>query len=77
MLGGMDEADRRQRAEARRSRASLRRTRLKPREDDLSPIRGVEAISLVHRLTLESWALAGLDVPTYTRDQLPVRFVPR
>ena len=68
--------DRRQRAALRRERATLRKTRLSEREHDLSPERGPDALSLVTRLSVESWAEAGLEVPTYTRRNIPCRFVP-
>jgi hypothetical protein len=72
----MSDAGRRERAEARRARAILRKSRLGPLEADLSPIRGVEALSLVHQLTMESWALSRREEPQYTREQIPWRFVP-
>ncbi len=73
----MDEAARHARAEARRRRITLRKTRLRDPELDDAPVRGAEAVSLVHRLTLESWALAGLELPTYSREATPIRFVRR
>jgi hypothetical protein len=73
----MSDAARRARADERRSRAILRKGRLESREDDLTPIRGRDAIVLVQQLTAESWSLAGLEVPNYTRDSIPCRFVPR
>lgn len=72
----MSDAARRERAEARRARAVLRKSRLGPFEADLSPVSGAEALSLVHRFTVESWALSRREQPTYTRDQIPWRFVP-
>jgi hypothetical protein len=72
----MSDADRRLRAQARYSRAILRKGRLQGREDDLSPLSGPDAVALVQQLTAESWSLAGLPVPTYTRDRIPWRFVP-
>ena len=72
----MADADRRQRAFARRSRAVLHKTRLSAVEHDLSPICGPEAVSLVQQLTDESWALAGRLQPSYTRENIPYRFVP-
>jgi hypothetical protein len=45
-------------------------------EADLAPISGPEAITLVRQLTAESWSLAGLAAPSYTRDRIPWRFVP-
>ncbi len=74
---GMDGADRRARAEARRARVILRKSRLQATEEDLTPVRGVEAVSLVHRLTREAWSLSGMPEPSYTRAETPWRFVPR
>ena len=56
---------------------TLRKGVLRESAPDEAPVRGPEAISLVHRLTLESWALAGLDLPTYSRAATPFRFVRR
>jgi len=55
----------------------LRRTSLHAEDGDPVPVHGPEAVSLVHRLTRESWSLAGLTEPTYTRTETPIRFVPR
>lgn len=71
----MGDSTGRLRAEARRQRMILRKTRLLPEEQDLSPLRGEEAISLVTHLSRESWSLAGLEVPQYTRRNIPCRFV--
>lgn len=72
----MSELAREARAAARRARMTLTKSALGPDEADLDPIRGAEAMSLVHRLTRESWALSGLPEPNYSRDQIPCRFVP-
>ena len=72
----MSDADRRARATARTSRVVLHKALLQDREADLCPIRGVEALSLVHALTREGWSLARLPEPTYSRADIPVRFVP-
>jgi hypothetical protein len=72
----MEDANRRARAEARKTRAILNKARLAPRETDLTPIAGADAISLVASLTRESWSLAGRDDPTYTRREIPCRMVP-
>ena len=72
----MSRADREARALARRRVAVLHKTRLQTNEKDLSPVRGAEAISLVTRLTTESWSLAGLEIPSYRRADTPYRFVP-
>jgi hypothetical protein len=67
--------ERRHRAMVRQSRMILRKTVLQAQEEDLSPVYGAEALSLVHRLTQESWALSGRVLPGYTREQTPYRFV--
>ena len=72
----MEDAGRRARAEARRRRAILHKSSLQVCEADLSPVRGAEAVSLVARLAVESWAMAGRALPDYSRDRIPVRFVP-
>ena len=72
----MSDADRSSRAQARRGRATLRKSLLQRLEDDLTPINGAEGVALVRRLTAEAWSLAGLEVPSYTRDRIPWRFVP-
>jgi len=54
----------------------LRKSRLQRSEADLTPISGEEAVALVRQLTAESWSLAGLETPNYTRDRIPWRFVP-
>jgi hypothetical protein len=72
----MERSERTARAELRRERAALNRTKLCPREPDPSPVSGVEALALVGRLTRESWSAAGLEVPRYSRSEIPVRFVP-
>jgi len=71
----MEDVGRRQRAEARRARAVLHKTSLSPQERDLTPVRGADAVSLVMQLTRESYSLAGLVEPTYSRNQIPCRFV--
>ena len=70
------ETARRARAEARRRTAILRRGSLHGDEPDLSPVSGPMALTLVTRLTLESWALSGLPLPTHAREATPYRFVP-
>jgi hypothetical protein len=73
----MADDERRARAEARRARLVVRKSRLQELEDDLSPLRGVEALSLVYRLTREAWALSGRQEPGYSRRETPCRFVSR
>jgi hypothetical protein len=72
----MSAADRARRAEARRKSASLHRTRLQRTEVDLDPVSGAAAVALVAQLTRESWSESGLPLPTYTRADIPIRFVP-
>lgn len=72
----MTGADRSSRARARQGRAILQKTRLHRSEADITPISGPEAVALVRQLTAESWSLAGLETPNYTRDRIPWRFVP-
>ena len=64
-------------AQARRERMTLYKGRAGEPEVDFSPIFGGEAISLLYRLTLTSFSLAGVSRPTYTRAEMPCRFVPR
>lgn len=72
----MEDAKRRERAAARMQRATLHRTSLGDGEQDLSPIAGAEAISLLTALSRESWSLTGRELPTYTRGEIPCRTVP-
>jgi hypothetical protein len=55
----------------------LQRATLGGIEPDPVPVRGSEAVSLVERLTRESWTAAGLTFPQYSRQQVPVSFAPR
>lgn len=71
----MNSSDRHARAERRRQTAVLNRTTLQRVEPDLVPVSGPAAVSLVERLTRESWAAAGKPTPTYRRQEIPVRFV--
>jgi hypothetical protein len=64
------------RAEQRRRTAVLRKSRLARTEHDMDPIRGERAVALVEQLTRESWAESGRPLPSYTRDTIPIRFVP-
>jgi hypothetical protein len=65
------------RAEQRRRTAIVHRSRLGGIEPDPVPVSGAEAVSLVERLTRESWTAAGRDFPRYARGQIPVVFGPR
>ena len=71
----MEDDGRRARAESRRGKIVLRKTSLSD-DVDQEPVRGEEALSLVTRLTRESWSLAGLEEPAYSRRQIPCRTVP-
>lgn len=72
----MTTEDRSRRAQRRREVAVLRKGRVQDGERDLHPVRGGDAISLLTRLTEESWSLAGLAKPSYRRSEIPCRFVP-
>jgi hypothetical protein len=71
----MTEAEKR--AQARGKRMTIRKSRLGEPDVDFSPIFGADGVSLVYRLTLTSYDLAGLKRPGYSREQIPCRFVPR
>lgn len=72
-----NDSDRRFRAERRRQTVILNRTKLGGIEADPVPVSGADAVSLVDRLTRESWTAAGLGFPQYSREQTPVSFSPR
>ena len=71
------QSDRAYRAQQRRLTATLHRGKVGGIEPDPVPLDGSDAISLVERLTLESWAAAGKVMPKYSREQIPIAFVPR
>jgi hypothetical protein len=56
-------------------RAILRKGTLGEREHDFDPVFGPAALSLVTRLSDESWSLSGLPWPSYSRQEIPCRFV--
>ena len=64
-----------QRAEARRARITLKKQRLGDADHE-DALRGADAISLVHQLTLTAWAWARKPLPSLERHELPYRFVP-
>ncbi len=72
----MSRSQREERARERRRLATLRKTRLQAAEDDPGSVHGSEALSLVTRLTVESWSLSGREFPDYERAVIPCRFVP-
>ena len=69
-------SDRGSRAALRRKTAVLSFTRFGGIEPDPLPLSGPEALSLVERLTRESWSAAGRIYPRYPRRRIPVRFLP-
>jgi len=54
----------------------LAKRRLGDEEHDFTPVSGVEALSLVTRLTLECWTLRGETCAPLDRNKLEVRLVP-
>lgn len=72
----MEDADRQHRAQARKARMTLHKSHLAAAETDPEPVYGAQALSLAARLTRESWSLTGIAEPSYTRSQIPCRFVP-
>lgn len=73
----MNDQSRRDRAAERGKVMVIRKGRLGQPELDFTPVRGVEAISLATRLTVESFSLAGVSSAAGSRDLVHVRFVPR
>ncbi len=71
----MSANERMARAEARRRSSVLHRTTLRSIEEELDPIEGPSAISLLTTLSAESWSATGAPFPDYPRDAIPVRFV--
>jgi hypothetical protein len=55
----------------------VRKGRLGEPEVDFTPVSGAEAISLLTRLSIESFSLAGLEQRAYSRKDIPVCFIPR
>ena len=69
----MDDFQRR--AVARRSRVIITKKRLGDADSEIT-VSGAEAVSLVHQLTMASWALSGQAFPELNRDELPYQFIP-
>jgi hypothetical protein len=69
--------DAQRRAQERRERMVLRKGHLGDPEIDMSPVFGAEALTLVHRLTRMSYALANQPLPSYCRAEIPCNFVRR
>jgi hypothetical protein len=72
----MDDRERKFRADRRRRTAILNRASLGHTEQDLTPVSGFAALTLVQQLTRECWALAGNEMPKYTRRETPIKFIP-
>jgi hypothetical protein len=72
---GDSEAERKKRADKRRKTMKVRFTTLDD-ETDPWPVYGVEGISLVTRLTRDTWNLARKPWPAYDREHMPVRCLP-
>lgn len=72
-----DEQARRERAARRAEVMVLHKGRIGEPEVDFTPVRGAAAISLATRLTMESFSMARLDSIPSSRNELPIRFVPR
>lgn len=68
-------AARLERARQRRETMILRRTSLEDGEEDLTPVFGEEAISLVTQLTRESFGISGDGGRSYSRAQIPCVFL--
>jgi hypothetical protein len=68
---------RKQRAARRAETVSIHKGKLGDAPIDFSPVKGAAAISLLTRLTRESFSLARSQAPAYRREEIPVRFVPR
>ncbi len=71
----MDE-HRKLRAAQRRRTMVLNRAVLGGVAYDPMPSSGLAAVSLVQQLTRECWALAGREAPQYSRQEIPIVFVP-
>jgi hypothetical protein len=72
-----EELARRERAAERAKVMVIRKARLGHPELDFTPVKGVAAVSLATRLTIESFSLAGMANVRSSRSDVPVRFVPR
>ena len=72
-----EERARLERAAKRSKVMVLHKTRLGEREVDFTPVKGAAAISLVTRLTIESFSLGRLEPAEPSTQGVVVRFVPR
>ena len=73
--------DHRARAERAAIRASSMHVRLMPQhpgqETDFSPVSGAEAVALAVELSRTAWTLAGNTLPSYRRENIPIRLFRR
>ena len=67
---------RRERARKRAQRLTTTWTTLEAQSAPPSDLRGVEAIAELTRLSEEAWRLSGRPMPTYSREEMPVRWIP-
>ncbi|MFT3921023.1 MAG: hypothetical protein QM778_00675 [Myxococcales bacterium] len=71
------EEDRRKRAAARKT-WQIRQFALGAEpEDDLSALSPAERVGMVWRMTQDAWASMGKEIPSYSRNETPVRWVRR
>jgi len=68
----VSESDRQARARERRQRISV----VRGSDTDAAPIAGAEAFALAARMSREQWLLAGNELPTYSRADMPIVFIP-
>lgn len=73
-MDAKDDAARKQRALQRRT-WPVRKGRLQdiPEDNLMASTTPEERLAMVWELTLEAWAVAGLPIPDYAREQAPVR----
>lgn len=76
LASGPAESDRRRRAAARRSwPVAVYRLGEEPGEDLSATTTAEERLAMVWPLTLEAWRLAGRELPSYERAEMPVRVI--
>jgi hypothetical protein len=69
-----DDRARAVRAQKRVGTMQLRLTPQHPgQEHDFSPVSGAEAVALAVELSRTAWTLAGRPLPTYRREDIPIR----
>lgn len=70
-----DDRDRAERAQQRAGTMRLRLMSQHPgREHDFSPVSGAEAVALAAELSRMAWTLTGGSLPSYRREEIPIRF---